>query len=197
MRKEEINILRVISGTAKGHKLKTVKGMTTRPTSGMVKEALFNIIASEIESSHVLDVFAGTGSLGIEALSRGASQAVFFDKSVECCGIIKENLAHTKLADKAEVYSTDFAAGIERLYKDGRKFDVIILDPPYNKNFIQETLKMLTKNDIIKNNGIIIAEHSVSDSLPGSIGRLESKDTRKYGDTMITIFLAHEADEQP
>jgi 16S rRNA (guanine(966)-N(2))-methyltransferase RsmD len=145
----------------------------------------------------VLDVFAGTGSLGIEALSRGASQAVFFDKSAECCRIIKENLAHTKLADKAEVYSTDFAAGIERLYKDGRKFDVIILDPPYNKNFIQETLKMLTKNDIIKDSGIIIAEHSVSDSLPGSIGRLEAKDTRKYGDTMITIFLAHEADKQP
>lgn len=189
-RKEETNILRVISGIAKGHKLKTIEGRTTRPTSDRVKEALFNIIADEIVDRNVLDVFAGTGSLGIEALSRGANRAVFLDKSMECCGIIKENLAHTKLADKAEVFSTDFATGIERLYRDGRKFDLIILDPPYNKNFIQETLKMLTKNDIMKDDGIIVAEHSTSDSLPGSIGRLESIDTRKYGDTMITIFIS-------
>lgn len=164
--------------------------MTTRPTSDRVKEALFNIIASKIENSNVLDIFAGTGSLGIEALSRGASRTVFLDKSLECCGIIKENLAHTKLADRAEVYSTDFTNGIERLYKKGSKFDLIILDPPYNKNFIQETLNMLIKNDIIKDDGLIVAEHSTSDNLPGSIGRLESIDTRKYGDTMITIFIS-------
>ena len=138
----------------------------------------------------MLDIFAGTGSLGIEALSRGASQAVFLDKSTECCGIIKENLAHTKLTNKAEVYSMDFAAGIERLYRDNRKFDLIILDPPYNKNLIQETLNLLTKNDIIKDDGIIVAEHSVADNLPDRIGRLETIDSRKYGDTMITIFIS-------
>lgn len=170
--------------------------MTTRPTSDRVKEALFNIIAAEIEGSNVLDIFAGTGSLGIEALSRGAKRAVFFDKSPECCGIIKENLAHTKLADRAEVYSTDFAAGIERLCREGRKFDLIILDPPYNKNFIQEALKIMTNNDIIKDNSIIVAEHSTSDSLAGSIGRLESIDTRKYGDTMLTIFIARSSDKR-
>ena len=179
----------MIAGTAKGHKLKTIKGMTTRPTSDRVKESIFNIIAGEIEDSTVLDVFAGTGSLGIEALSRGANHAVFFDKSPECCGIIKENLAHTKLADKAEVYSTDYIAGIGRLYRDGRKFDLIILDPPYNKNFIQETLKTLTNNDIMKNDGLIVIEHSTSDSLPKSIGRLEIINTRSYGDTSLTVFI--------
>lgn len=136
----------------------------------------------------MLDIFAGTGSLGIEALSRGADKAVFLDKSAVCCGIIKENLVHTKLEKQAEVYSVDYAIGIERLFKDNRKFDLILLDPPYNKNFIQETLKILTKNDIMNNDGIIIAEHSANDSLPESIGRLKSVDTRKYGDTMITIY---------
>lgn len=136
----------------------------------------------------MLDVFAGTGSLGIEALSRGAEHAVFFDKSSECCAVIRDNLKHTKLLEWAEVYQTDFASGIERLFRDKRKFDIILLDPPYNKNFIQETLKILTKNDIMKNKGIIIVEHSVSDNLPEAFEGLEAVDTRKYGDTMLTIY---------
>ena len=138
----------------------------------------------------MLDIFAGTGNLGIEALSRGADRAVFLDKSAECCGIIKENLMYTKLAEKSEVYPTDFIAGIERLYRDGRKFDIIVMDPPYNKNFIQEALKTMKNNDIIKDNGIIVVEHGISDSLPERSGRLESIDTRKYGDTLLTIFIA-------
>lgn len=194
--KEVSVILRVISGCAKGHKLKTIKGSSTRPTSDKVKGALFNIIALRVENSIVLDVFAGTGSLGIEALSRGACSAVFFDKSPECCETIKENLAHTKLADRAEVYTTDFASGIEKLFKKGRRFDMILLDPPYNKNFIQETLKILIKNDIMKDDSIIIAEHSTSDSLPVTAGKLELADTRKYGDTMISIYHIMETSKQ-
>jgi 16S rRNA (guanine(966)-N(2))-methyltransferase RsmD len=144
----------------------------------------------------VLDIFAGTGSLGIEALSRGADQAVFLDKSSECCGIIKENLTYTKLAEKAEIYSIDFTAGIERLYREGRKFDIIIMDPPYNKNFIQEALKIIQNDDIIKDNGIIVVEHSISDSLTERYGRLESIDARKYGDTLLTIFIARPENSQ-
>jgi 16S rRNA (guanine(966)-N(2))-methyltransferase RsmD len=176
---------------AKGHKLKTVSGNTTRPTSDMVKGALFNIIATRIEDSYVLDVFAGTGSLGIEALSRGAAQAVFFDKSGECCSVIKDNLIHTKLIEKAEIYTTDFAAGIDRLYRDGKRFDVIILDPPYNKNLIQETLKILDKDDIIRDNGIVIAEHDVSDVLPEYTELLEKIYTKRYSDTALTIYARH------
>ncbi len=181
--------MRVITGTAKGHKLKAVKGMDTRPTSDKLKGSIFNIIADRIEGSYVLDVFAGTGGLGIEALSRGAAGAVFMDKSAGCCSVIKENLAHTKLSDKAEVYVTDYAAGIEKLYKNGRKFDLIILDPPYNKNFIQEALKIMINNDIMNENSVIVAEHSTSDKLPERIGRLEAVDTRKYGDTSLTLFI--------
>jgi 16S rRNA (guanine966-N2)-methyltransferase len=182
------DILRVISGSAKGHGLKTIKGDTTRPTSDKVKGAVYNIIAPYIEGSTVLDMFAGTGSLGIEALSRGAASAVFFDKSPQCCRIIRENLEHTRLAEKASVFNMDYAAGINKMYLEGRKFDIIIMDPPYNKNFIQEALKLITKNDIIVDDGIVIAEHSVMDRLPENCGKLNAIDTRKYGDTMITIY---------
>lgn len=190
-------MLRVISGSAKGHKLKTIKGMTTRPTSDRVKESLFNIITGQLDSASVLDLFAGTGSLGIEALSRGAEKAVFFDKSTECCNLIKDNLAHTKLAEKAEVYTADFAGGIERLHAQGRKFDLVLLDPPYNKNFIQDTLKILINNDIIRDDGIIVAEHSLSDNLPAVSGRLEAIDSRKYGDTVLTIYIARKKEQLP
>lgn len=136
----------------------------------------------------MLDIFAGSGSLGIEALSRGAACAVFLDKSPESCAVIRDNLVHTKLADLAEVYCTDYGNGIEKLYRDGRKFDLILLDPPYNKNFIQEALKIMSRNDIMKDNSIIVAEHGASDILPEHCGRLKAVDSRKYGDTMITIY---------
>jgi 16S rRNA (guanine966-N2)-methyltransferase len=185
-------ILRVISGCARGHKLKTIKGTATRPTSDKVKESVFNRLAEHIAGSDVLDIFAGSGSLGIEALSRGAASAVFIDKSPECCSVIRDNLAHTKLANHAEVYCIDYIRGIERLHRDGRKFDLIMMDPPYNKNFIQEALKLMISNDIMKDNSIIVTEHSASDTLPERCGRLEAVDRRKYGDTMITIYKIFE-----
>jgi len=183
-----VDIVRVISGTAKGHKLKTVKGITTRPTSDRVKESLFNIITPFIMDSEVLDLFAGTGSLGIEALSRGARLAVLVDKSRECCDIIKENLVHTKLQEKCTVYNADFVDIVARMAGEGRKFDIILLDPPYNKNFIQEMLKILMKNDIIRNNGILIAEHRIDDTLPESEGMLKIADKRVFGDTVLSIY---------
>lgn len=162
--------------------------MATRPTSDKVKGSVFNILADYIADRDVLDIFAGTGSLGIEALSRGARSAVFMDKSPDSCAVIKDNLAHTKLADLADVYCVDYVNGIERLSKDDRKFDLIFIDPPYNKNFIQEALKLMSRNDIMKDNSIIITEHSASDHLPDGCGRLKAVDSRKYGDTMITIY---------
>ena len=154
----------------------------------MVKEALFSIIAPKVGGSHVLDLFAGSGSLGIEALSRGAASAVFIDRNPGCCGIIRENLAHTKLSDMAEVYAMDYSDGILKMHRERRKFDIIIMDPPYRKNFIQEALKLLTNNDIMKDDGIIIAEHSASDDVPDACGMFRAIDRRTYGDTMITIY---------
>jgi 16S rRNA (guanine966-N2)-methyltransferase len=149
---------------------------------------LFNIIAPYIVGADVLDLFSGTGSIGIEALSRGANSAVFVDKSKECCTVIRENLNHTKLYDRAEVYMSSYSEAIARLALEGRKFDLIILDPPYKKNFIQNTLKNLIDNDIIMNGTILIAEHHIDDKLPEREGRLSLAYSRKYGDTMLSFY---------
>ncbi len=188
---EESDILRVISGTARGHKLKTLKGSNTRPTSDRVKESLFNIISGYIIDADVLDLFAGTGNLGIEALSRGAGSAVFVDKSRECCEIIKDNLAHTKLSDKAAVIPGDIKAEIEKLYKEGKKFDIIFLDPPYNKNFVTETLYYLAKNDIIKFNGILVGERDYIDEVPEEVGIFRLIRNERYGDTVLSFYKPH------
>jgi len=168
--------------------LKTLKGTATRPTTDRVKESLFNIISAYIPKSNVLDLFAGSGSLGIEALSRGAAYAVFADKSRESCGIIKENLAFTKYTEKSEVLLMGFTQTLAKLAVEGRKFDVVFLDPPYNKNFIQEALIILAKNDIIRENGILVAEHHIDDRLPEYCGKLKFRRKQKYGDTVISIY---------
>lgn len=185
-----IVILRVIAGTAKGHKLKTVEGMSTRPTTDRVKESLFNILAPYLERTSVLDLFAGTGSLGIEALSRGAASAVFADKSRDSISVIRANLEHTKLLEKSKILQEDFLTALDSLFAGNAKFDIIMLDPPYNKNFIQDTLKNLTKNDIIKDGSIIAAEHDAREELPERVGRLFRKMTRRYGDTALTFYVA-------
>ncbi len=187
---EEYVILRVISGIAKGHKLKTIKGISTRPTTDRVKESLFNIISGMIPGAEVLDIFAGTGSIGIEALSRGADFAVFVDKSSECTRVIKENLVHTKLMDKASVITGDIFIILNKISKNNKKFDIIFLDPPYKKNLVVETLKCIEKNAIIKPEGIIIAEHGFDDGVPDEIGGFTRYRCQKYGITVISFFKA-------
>ncbi|MFZ5988897.1 MAG: 16S rRNA (guanine(966)-N(2))-methyltransferase RsmD [Bacillota bacterium] len=185
---EEYVILRVISGTAKGHKLRTLKGSSTRPTSDRVKESLFNIIGSRVFEKDVLDIYAGTGNLGIEALSRGAASAVFIDKSHECASIIKENLAHTKLIEKASVITGDVFSTLNKISKDDKKFDIIFLDPPYNKNLVEDTLKCIMENDIIGVGGLVIAEHDVDDEVPEEAAGLKRFRQQKYGDTIISFY---------
>lgn len=187
-----IHILRVIAGSAKGHKLKTIKGDTTRPTSDRVKESLFNIISQYIPESYVLDLYAGTGNLGIEALSRGAKAAVFVDKSRECADIISENLIHTKLFDNAKVITGEVSNVVSRLAQDYGKFDMIFLDPPYNKNLVEETLNIIVNSGIIKNDGIIIAESDIDDIIPKRIGTYILKRNQKYGDTVLSFFTGVE-----
>lgn len=181
-------ILRVISGEAKGHKLKTLKSNLTRPTSDKVKESVFNIIAPIIFDKDVLDLFAGTGSVGIEALSRGARRAVFVDKSRECYHIIKENLSHTKLTERAEVYAMDVCGVLIKLSQKGDKFDIIFLDPPYGKDFVGETLACIANTNILKPDTLIIAEHDIEDVVPESVGTLSNFRRQKYGDTIISIY---------
>lgn len=149
---------------------------------------MFNIIAEHIADSKVLDLFAGTGSLGIESLSRGANSAIFVDSSRVCQDIISQNLTNTKLADRGAVMQGEVASAIKRLSEDKEVFDIIFLDPPYNKNFIQETLNLIINNGIINKNSIIIAERDFADKIPEKVGCLKLVRNQKYGDTILSFY---------
>lgn len=168
--------------------MKTVKGINTRPTTSMVKGGLFNILAADIPDAVVLDLFAGTGNLGIEALSRGAASVKFVDKSPESISIIKENLKNTKLESKSIVILGEVLTILKKIAASDEKYNIIFMDPPYNKNLIEETLNIIAKNDIIKENGIIVVERSVKDDVIPSNENLQHIKDRKYGDTVLSFY---------
>ena len=177
--------MRVITGKARGVQLKTPEGMLTRPTTDRVKEALFSIIQFEIPGARVLDLFGGTGQLGIEALRRGAKKAVFVDAREEACKLIRENLNRTRLSQDSQVVRSDYLQYLERC-KD--RFDIILLDPPYAEVFLENALKRITEIDILESNGIIVAERPVGKELPWEFeGYVRSKDY-KYGKTLLTVY---------
>ena len=177
--------MRVVSGIARGTVLKTPDGMATRPTTDRVKEAMFSIIQFNIPCAKVLDLFGGTGQLGIEALSRGADNAVFVDMSTDSCRLIKENLKRAKLTEKATVVCSDY---LQFLKKNVSKFDIILLDPPYAEVFLETSLKMITEIDILQSGGIIVTERPSDKPLPFAfLGYERSKDYR-YGNTILTLY---------
>ena len=182
--------MRVITGKARGVVLKTPNGMHTRPTSDRVKEALFSIIQFDIPTAKVLDLFGGTGQLGIEAISRGAKSAVFVDEREDACKLIRENLKKTNLAEYAHVMRSDYMAYLRACKQ---KFDIIFLDPPYAEVFLENSLKMITEIDILETGGIIVAERPVGKDLPWDFpGYTKSKDY-KYGNTLLTVYRKNES----
>lgn len=154
--------MRVISGTAGRLKLITPEGMDVRPTTDRIKETLYNIISPRLYDIDFLDIFAGSGGIGIEALSRGANSCVFVDNYKESERCIKKNLETTKLADKATVMMTDAVGAISRLYKNGKRFDIIFMDPPYNCGWEKKILEEISNYPILKENGLIIVEASAA-----------------------------------
>ncbi len=177
--------MRVITGKARGVVLKTPDGMETRPTTDRVKEALFSILQFDIPGCAVLDLFGGTGQLGIEALSRGASKAVFVDAGEPACRLIRENLRRTKLENQAKVVRSDY---LQYLTTTREKFDIIFLDPPYAEVFLENALKCISEIDILQSGGIIATERPIGKELPWEItGFTRSKDY-KYGNTLITLY---------
>ena len=177
--------MRVITGKARGVQLKTPEGMQTRPTADRVKEALFSIINFDIPGAKVLDLFGGTGQLGIEALSRGADHAVFVDAREDACKIIRENLKRTKLEGQGRVVRSDY---LDYLRRCKEQFDIIILDPPYAEVLLENALKCITEIDILRTGGIIVAERPLGKELPCTFeGYTRSKDY-KYGQTLLTLY---------
>lgn len=177
--------MRVITGKARGVQLKTPDGMLTRPTADRVKEALFSIINFDIPGARVLDLFGGTGQLGIEALSRGAQSAVFVDAREESCKLIKENLRRTKLEQSGRVTRSDYLAYLERCRE---QYDIIFLDPPYAEVFLENSLKRITEIDILQSNGIIVTERPLGKELPWEFDGFTRSRDYKYGKTLLTIY---------
>ena len=177
--------MRVITGKARGVQLKTPEGMQTRPTADRVKEALFSIINFDIPGAKVLDLFGGTGQLGIEALSRGAASAVFVDAREESCKLIRENLKRTKLESDGKVIRSDY---LDYLNRCREQYNIIFLDPPYAEVFLENAIKKITEIDILQSDGIIVAERPLGKDLPWEFeGYTRSKDY-KYGKVLLTIY---------
>ena len=155
--------MRVISGQARGLKLKAPEGLETRPTTDRIKESFFNIISPDIYDAEFLDLFGGSGGIGIEALSRGAKRAVFVDESHKSINAIRDNLTRARLTDKAEVIKGNAVSVIRSLGENGRKFDIIFMDPPYKKGLVELSLEAIKASGILKDDGYIVAEQSVDE----------------------------------
>lgn len=181
--------MRVISGISKGHKLKSPKGQKTRPTEDKIKESLFNILVPLKKDALVLDLFAGSGSIGIEFLSRGAHKAYFIDSSYDSIKVIKENLEHTKLLNSSVVYKKDSISAISFLKNKKFKFDYIYIDPPFeNHDLLFNALTHINVHNILYEDGIIIIEHEKSLELDNNIEGFEKLDFRNYGNKAITFL---------
>lgn len=183
--------MRIISGSARGTKLVTLSGENTRPTLDRVKEPLFSIIQNNISESIVLDLFSGSGALGLETLSRGAKVAVFCDNNVEAIEIINKNIEKTRMKDKAIVIKSDYTKCLETLKNKNMKFDLIFLDPPYKTNFADTALKRILELDLLSKDGIIILETDDEEKEVKNIQTIDINidDIRKYGRVKL-MFLS-------
>jgi 16S rRNA (guanine966-N2)-methyltransferase len=180
--------MRVISGTAKGIHLKAVPGMSTRPTTDKVKEAIFSMIGPYFLGGNVLDLFAGTGALGIESLSRGMAKAIFIDQDRKSIHTIQQNLTLTRMTDQAEVYHNDALRALKTLRNRQITFDLIFLDPPYRFKQMEEIMEKILAYQLFSNEAFVVAEHDASYVLATSFAGLEQVRKAIYGDSAITIY---------
>lgn len=187
------NEMRVIAGSAKGHKLETIEGLDTRPTTDRIKETLFNIIAFDLPECSFLDLFAGSGAIGIEALSRGARKAVFVEQSELCGKVISRNLEHTRLTERARLIQIDVLTALDKLATEGETFDIIFMDPPYAAGLSGPALEKIVAEGLLRREGYVIVERSAKIPLEQIRGLYVEKE-KKYKTTVIS-FLRLEEEE--
>jgi 16S rRNA (guanine966-N2)-methyltransferase len=182
--------MRIVAGEFRGRRLHSPKNRNIRPTSDRVREAIFNIIMPHLPDARVLDLFAGTGALGLEALSRGAAQAVFVDENLEAIRLILENVKICGVQDRAEVIHGAVDRVLRRLAGQDHmigKFHVVFLDPPYGKGYVESTINYLAH--LTSFNALVVAEHHTKDSLPPRLGDWALTRERKYGDTKVSFYM--------
>lgn len=175
--------MRVITGLARGRRLETLAGDATRPTTEKVKESLFSAIQFDIEGRRVLDLYAGSGQLGIEALSRGASGCVFVDKNTEAVQVIRRNLQHTGFSAVSQVLGTD---ALTYLTRPGDRFDLVFLDPPYTSELLIPTLEKVTA--VVNDGGIIVCETEGDTALPERVDRFAVARTYRFGRVCVWLY---------
>jgi 16S rRNA (guanine966-N2)-methyltransferase len=180
--------MRVIGGSARGRRLKVPKGQPVRPTGAKVKESLFNILPHDLSGVKFLELFAGTGNVTVEALSRGATEAILVDSSVESGKVIRENLRRLRLTDRTKVWITPVARAVRLLGRRGETFDMIFLDPPYEYRWVGATLKIIAQGGLLRPAGVLIAEHSIRETLEPRYASLLLTDQRRYGATLLSFF---------
>ncbi len=180
--------MRIISGTARGTKLYTLEGQATRPTLDRVKESLFNIIQNEIIDSNFLDVFSGSGAIGLEAASRGAKKVILCDKSKDAINIISRNIEKTHLKEKVELYNLDYETLLKNKVKE--KMDIIYIDPPYNSDFAIKSVEYIINQKIADENSIIIIETDNEEKVLNELKKIDIEiiDKRRYGRATL-IFI--------
>ncbi|MBE6638398.1 MAG: 16S rRNA (guanine(966)-N(2))-methyltransferase RsmD [Ruminococcaceae bacterium] len=184
--------MRIITGNARGAKLETLDGIDTRPTAERVKEAVFSMIQFELEGRQVLDLFGGSGQMGLEALSRGAAKATFVDNNPEAVQIIKKNAKHTGLFEKSVVLNSDFRSFI-RGNKGRMQFDIVFLDPPYAMKVLHETVEKLEEAEMIREKGIVICESD--DPTPIEVAGYSLRRHARYGRVYITVLVKEGGEE--
>ena len=181
--------MRIIAGSLKGRRLAPVKGLI-RPTGAKVREAIFNILGEAVVEAKVLDLFAGTGALGIEALSRGAREAVFVEDHPESLKVLRRNLESLALADRARVLPLPVHQALKKLALQGGEFGLAFLDPPYGGDKAAAALQALAAAEIMASAAWVVAEHSRRDQLPEAAGNLQRRELRRYGDTQVAFYQA-------
>src|SRR5581483_3882895 len=180
--------MRIIAGTLKGRKLSAPAGLELRPTSDRVKEALFNIISNQIEGAAFLDLYAGTGSVGMDALSRGASEVVFVENNKRHLHYLKKNVSSCSFQGRAEIFNISALDFLKKVRRSTRLFDFIFIDPPYGSNEVEKILPMLQEGDMIRNQGMVIIEHFHKKTLPEKSGNLFFLKKYKYGETVLSFY---------
>lgn len=180
--------MRIIGGQARGRRIHTLKGMRLRPTADRVKEALFNILPPDFPGARVLDLFAGSGSLSLEALSRGAASVVLVESSRDAARLIDRNLKNLEFSDRAEIWVQPVNAALRQLRARRMKFDLVFLDPPYDEGWVGKVLASIDEGRVLRTAGVVIAEHSRREPVAGRYGSLALGDQRAYGDTRLSFF---------
>lgn len=188
--------MRVIAGRARGMKLKIPRGQWVRPTADRVKEALFSILGSRVDGARVLDLFAGSGALGIEALSRGAELAVFVDIHRHCLATIRENLQRARLEDQAILVAGDVRRVLPRLAAEGHRFDVIFMDPPYGQGLAAAVLELVDRTGLLAPGGLVVVETGSREEIPTDLENVGAVRTRIYGDTQLIFLEGKDAQSQ-